>query len=189
MNTPVVSRDEWLAARLALLAQEKELTRTRDELSRVRRVLPRVRVDKNDTFDTDDGARTLAGLFDGRSRFGLGANPEALFNTLPQYRTRPAPRSPDLPLEGRFSAAGRRHRRWRRGCRRRRAAGVVVAAGVEAVAAAVGLAGRAAGTASALNGTGARQESGSFQGPLSRYAQKRNVFGRGAVSPRSTDSI
>lgn len=65
---PTVSRDEWLAARKALLAEEKALTRARDELSRKRRALPWVKVDKIYTFDTPDGSRTLAELFDGRSQ-------------------------------------------------------------------------------------------------------------------------
>ena len=62
------TRDEWLAARLELLAREKEHTRLGDELARQRRELPWVRVEKEYRFDTDDGARTLAELFDGRSQ-------------------------------------------------------------------------------------------------------------------------
>src|SRR5574337_344805 len=48
---PVVSRDEWLSARTAFLAKEKEFTRLRDELSRQRRELPWVKVDKPYVFD------------------------------------------------------------------------------------------------------------------------------------------
>jgi predicted dithiol-disulfide oxidoreductase (DUF899 family) len=65
---PVGTREEWLAAREELLAREKELTRRNDELSRQRRELPWVRVEKEYSFETEQGARTLAELFDGRSQ-------------------------------------------------------------------------------------------------------------------------
>ncbi|HEY5301431.1 MAG TPA: thioredoxin family protein [Acetobacteraceae bacterium] len=64
----VVSRDEWLAARKALLANEKALTRARDALSEERRRLPWVRVEKEYVFDGPDGRETLADLFAGRSQ-------------------------------------------------------------------------------------------------------------------------
>jgi predicted dithiol-disulfide oxidoreductase (DUF899 family) len=64
----VMAREEWAAAREKLLAREKEHTRLGDELARQRRKLPWVRVEKEYRFDTDDGARTLAELFDGRSQ-------------------------------------------------------------------------------------------------------------------------
>src|SRR5213596_2135661 len=64
----VVSREEWTAAREELLAREKEHTRLGDELARQRRELPWVRVEKEYRFDTEDGPRTLAELFDGRSQ-------------------------------------------------------------------------------------------------------------------------
>src|SRR5882724_10923294 len=64
----VVSREEWAALREKLLAREKEHTRLGDELARQRRELPWVRVEKEYRFDTDDGTRTLAELFDGRSQ-------------------------------------------------------------------------------------------------------------------------
>src|SRR5213593_3136995 len=64
----VASREEWQAAREALLAREKEHTRMGDDLARQRRELPWVRVEKEYTFDTDEGIRTLAELFDGRSQ-------------------------------------------------------------------------------------------------------------------------
>jgi predicted dithiol-disulfide oxidoreductase (DUF899 family) len=60
--------DEWLAARRDLLVREKELTRLGDELTRQRMALPWVRVEKEYVFDTEDGPRTLAELFDGRSQ-------------------------------------------------------------------------------------------------------------------------
>jgi predicted dithiol-disulfide oxidoreductase (DUF899 family) len=65
-NHRVVSRDEWLAERKALLVHEKELTRLRDRIAGERRELPWVRVDKSYTFDAPEGRRVLAELFDGR---------------------------------------------------------------------------------------------------------------------------
>jgi predicted dithiol-disulfide oxidoreductase (DUF899 family) len=64
----VVSPDEWLAARKAHLAREKEFSRVRDELSRQRRALPWVKVDKAYVFDGPNGKETLAELFGGRSQ-------------------------------------------------------------------------------------------------------------------------
>lgn len=64
----IVSRDEWLAARTALLAKEKEFTHARDRLSAARGTLPWVKVDKDYVFDTAEGKHTLAELFDGRSQ-------------------------------------------------------------------------------------------------------------------------
>jgi predicted dithiol-disulfide oxidoreductase (DUF899 family) len=66
-DTPrVVSRQQWLAERKTLLAREKELTHLRDQVAQERRTLPWVRVDKNYVFDSDEGPRTLADLFEGR---------------------------------------------------------------------------------------------------------------------------
>lgn len=62
------TRDEWLAARLELLEEEKALTRRSDELARRRQALPWVRVDKAYRFETDDGSASLADLFHGRSQ-------------------------------------------------------------------------------------------------------------------------
>lgn len=64
----IVDRDEWTAARNELLALEKEHTRRGDELTRRRLQLPWVRIEKQYTFQTEAGARTLAELFDGRSQ-------------------------------------------------------------------------------------------------------------------------
>ncbi len=64
----VVSKEEWLKARKAHLAKEKEFTRQRDELSRQRRELPWVKVEKNYVFDGPKAKETLADLFDGRSQ-------------------------------------------------------------------------------------------------------------------------
>ena len=66
VNHPVVSSERWLAERKALMAHEKELTRLRDQIARERRALPWVRVEKNYVFDTPEGRRTLAELFEGR---------------------------------------------------------------------------------------------------------------------------
>ena len=66
-NHPVVSRTEWLAARIEL-AKEKEFTRVRDQLARQRRDLPWERVDKKYTFDGPKGKETLSALFDGNSQ-------------------------------------------------------------------------------------------------------------------------
>jgi predicted dithiol-disulfide oxidoreductase (DUF899 family) len=71
MEHRVVSRQDWLAARKALLAKEKELTHARDRLSAERRALPWVKVDKVYAFDTPDGRKTLADLFDGRSQLAV----------------------------------------------------------------------------------------------------------------------
>src|SRR5258708_15121656 len=78
----VVSRNEWIEARKAHLAKEKEFTRQRDELSRQRRELPYVKVEKDYVFDGREGKQTLADLFDGRSQlivyhFMLGPGWEA----------------------------------------------------------------------------------------------------------------
>ncbi len=62
------TRQEWLAARLELLGAEKALTRQSDEVARRRQELPWVRIDKEYRFDTDDGAASLADLFQGRSQ-------------------------------------------------------------------------------------------------------------------------
>lgn len=63
----VVTRDEWLEARNALLEEEQKHAERSEELTQRRRELPWVRVDKEYTFDADDGPKTLAELFDGRS--------------------------------------------------------------------------------------------------------------------------
>jgi predicted dithiol-disulfide oxidoreductase (DUF899 family) len=68
MPHQIGSREQWLAARLALLEEEKELTRRSDELARRRQELPWVRIDKQYRFDTDEGVASLADLFRGRSQ-------------------------------------------------------------------------------------------------------------------------
>src|SRR4051812_25011298 len=64
----IVSAEEWLAARKALLEKEKEHTRRRDELAAERRALPWVRVDHAYGFDGPAGKQTLADLFAGKSQ-------------------------------------------------------------------------------------------------------------------------
>lgn len=64
----VVSRDEWLRAREDLLSQEKALTRHFDAVAASRRALPWVKVEKEYLFDTPQGKKTLAELFDGRTQ-------------------------------------------------------------------------------------------------------------------------
>src|SRR5262245_56069820 len=75
----VGTREEWLAASKELLAAEKKHSRRGDELARRRRQLPWVPIQKEYTFDTNDGTKTLADLFDGHSQllvyhfmFGVG---------------------------------------------------------------------------------------------------------------------
>lgn len=67
-NQKIVSREEWVAARTAYLAKEKEFTRQRDQLSQERRELPWVKIDKDYVFDGPNGKVSLAELFDGRSQ-------------------------------------------------------------------------------------------------------------------------
>src|ERR1700733_16044743 len=64
----IVSRDEWLGARRALLARERAPTRLRDSINFDRLELPWVRVEKNYPFETSAGRKTLAELFAGRSQ-------------------------------------------------------------------------------------------------------------------------
>jgi predicted dithiol-disulfide oxidoreductase (DUF899 family) len=64
----IATREQWLEARIALLAAEKDLTRRSDALAQQRQALPWVRIDKSYTFDTERGAMTLADLFAGRSQ-------------------------------------------------------------------------------------------------------------------------
>jgi predicted dithiol-disulfide oxidoreductase (DUF899 family) len=77
--TAIVGKDEWLAARRALLAKEKELTRFRDEVAAARRAMPQCRIDKDYVFAGPGGQLRLGDLFAGRSQlivyhFMLGPN-------------------------------------------------------------------------------------------------------------------
>jgi predicted dithiol-disulfide oxidoreductase (DUF899 family) len=67
-NHEIATREQWLAARRELLEREKELTRRSDELARERQELPWVRIDEPYSFETSEGTKTLAELFDGRSQ-------------------------------------------------------------------------------------------------------------------------
>jgi predicted dithiol-disulfide oxidoreductase (DUF899 family) len=80
---PVVSHEEWLAAREAFLRKEKEFTKLRDELNEQRRALPWERVVKKYVFDGADGKQTLEELFGGRSQlvvYHAMFNPKAATN-------------------------------------------------------------------------------------------------------------
>ena len=63
----IVSQREWLAARKALLAKEKEFTKQRDRLSEERRALPGVKIEKSYSFEGPKGRQSLSDLFEGRS--------------------------------------------------------------------------------------------------------------------------
>jgi predicted dithiol-disulfide oxidoreductase (DUF899 family) len=80
----VGTREQWLSARKELLDAEKQHVRRGDELARRRRELPWVPIEKEYTFETGDGRKTLADLFDGRSQllvyhfmFGVGFRVDA----------------------------------------------------------------------------------------------------------------
>ena len=78
----VVSQEQWLTARKALLLKEKEFTHLRDKINTERLALPWVKVEKSYVFDTSKGKKTLSDLFDGRSQlivyhFMLGPGWEA----------------------------------------------------------------------------------------------------------------
>src|SRR6478736_4209670 len=65
---PTATRKDWLAARLELLKEEKELTRRSDELAQRRQDLPWVPINKEYRFETDERSASLADLFRGRSQ-------------------------------------------------------------------------------------------------------------------------
>ena len=67
----IATHEEWLAARLALLEDEKAMTRGRDAISTKRRELPMVRIETDYEFDGADGPASLLDLFDGRSQLIL----------------------------------------------------------------------------------------------------------------------
>jgi predicted dithiol-disulfide oxidoreductase (DUF899 family) len=67
-DPPVVSREEWLAARKQLLVKEKEFTRQRDALSAERRMLPMVEIDKKYLFEGKGGSASLRDLFEDRGQ-------------------------------------------------------------------------------------------------------------------------
>jgi len=67
-NHKVVSEEQWIAARRALLAKEKKYTRLGDRLNQERRRLPWVKVTKRYVFDGPNGKETLSALFGRRSQ-------------------------------------------------------------------------------------------------------------------------
>ncbi|MEO9191498.1 MAG: DUF899 family protein, partial [Acetobacteraceae bacterium] len=67
-HNPIVSRDELLVARRALLAREKAATHLRDEINAERMALPWVKMEQGYVFDTPDGPKSLADLFAGRGQ-------------------------------------------------------------------------------------------------------------------------
>ncbi|HEX2575777.1 MAG TPA: DUF899 domain-containing protein [Aquihabitans sp.] len=73
MSLPkIVSADEWRAARVALLDEEKALTRARDALNTKRRELPMVRIEADYRFEGPGGEATLLDLFEGRRQLVVG---------------------------------------------------------------------------------------------------------------------
>src|SRR3954463_13802178 len=68
----IVSREEWVEARVALLAEEKALMKRRDALNADRRRLPMVEVTKTYEFDAPEGKVTLLDLFEGRRQLIVG---------------------------------------------------------------------------------------------------------------------
>ena len=65
-HPPIVSRDQWLAERKKLLADEKELTKHYDRVNAERRRLPMVKIEKDYVFDGPNGKQNLKDLFEGR---------------------------------------------------------------------------------------------------------------------------
>ena len=97
----VVSLEEWTAARDELLAREKEHTRLGDELALKRRELPWVQVEKEYRFETEEGTKTLADLFEGRSQllvyhFMFGPSYEAGCPVCSSIADTLAPQAPHL---------------------------------------------------------------------------------------------
>jgi predicted dithiol-disulfide oxidoreductase (DUF899 family) len=90
----IVSHEEWIAERKALLAKEKEFNRLRDELSARRRDLPWERVTKKYVFDGPRGAEALEQLFDGRSQLVVY---HAMFD--PKTVTDKTPYTKDAPCK------------------------------------------------------------------------------------------
>src|ERR1035438_3585047 len=90
MDTPpVVSAQEWEAARQRLLVQEKELTRARDAMAAQRRRMPWLRVEKKYAFDGPAGRMSLPDLFEGRRQLVIY---RAFFEPDQTPRSPPAPR-------------------------------------------------------------------------------------------------
>ena len=77
MTQEIVSREQWLTARKDLLVKEKEFNKLRDQLSAQRRTLPMVKVEKDYTFMTNAGEKSLSELF--------GSNSQLIFNFTTNY--------------------------------------------------------------------------------------------------------
>src|SRR5947208_4552919 len=97
----IATQEEWQVERDELLKEEKELTRRGDELARKRRELPWVPVQKDYRFETEDGTKTLAELFDGRSQllvyhFMFGPSYEAGCPVCSSITDTLAPQAPHL---------------------------------------------------------------------------------------------
>ena len=92
------TQEEWQAARDELLKEEKELTRRNDELARKRRELPWVPVEKDYSFETEAGTKSLAELFDGRSQLLIY---HFMFGPPTRRAAPPAPRSPTRSIRTR----------------------------------------------------------------------------------------
>nr|WP_294508094.1 thioredoxin family protein [uncultured Rhodopila sp.] len=71
MHHPVVSRQEWITARKALLVKERAMTHALDALRAERRQLPRVKVERPYIFEGPEGTCTLGELFGGRSQLAV----------------------------------------------------------------------------------------------------------------------
>jgi predicted dithiol-disulfide oxidoreductase (DUF899 family) len=67
-NHKIVSKDEWIKARIELLVKEKEFTHLREQINQNRRDLPWIKVNKEYIFDGPKGKQTLSSLFDGKSQ-------------------------------------------------------------------------------------------------------------------------
>jgi predicted dithiol-disulfide oxidoreductase (DUF899 family) len=93
----IATQEEWQVERDELLKEEKELTRRGDELARKRRELPWVPVEKDYRFETEDGTKTLADLFDDRSQllvyhFMFGRPTRQAARSAPRSRTPSRPK-------------------------------------------------------------------------------------------------
>ena len=105
------TQEEWKTERDALLKEEKELTSRGDELARKRRELPWVPVEEDYRFETENGTKTLAELFDGRSQllvYHFMFGPPYTRRLPRMLLDRRHARSPGCPLEGQGRHVGAR---------------------------------------------------------------------------------
>jgi predicted dithiol-disulfide oxidoreductase (DUF899 family) len=87
----IVSREEWIAARKAHLAHEKEYTKARERLAEERRALPWVKVDKDYMFDGPEGKVSLADLFKGAASSWCSTSCSRPIGTRPARAARSGP--------------------------------------------------------------------------------------------------